>query len=75
MLKRVDEAVFTTIQEAQAGKFAGGVKRFGLANKGIDFSVDEYNEKILTEPVRKRASELKEEIIAGKIIVPDYYKR
>src|SRR5713226_2520652 len=75
MLKRVDEAVFTTIQEAQAGKFARGVKRFGLANKGIDFSVDEYNEKILTEPVRKRASELKEEIIAGKIIVPDYYKR
>src|SRR5260370_6925235 len=57
MLKRVDEAVFTTIQEAQAGKLAGRVKRFGLANKGIGFSVDEYNEKILTEPVRNRPSD------------------
>ncbi len=75
MLKRVDEAVFTTIQQAQAGKFISGVKRYGLANKGVDFSVDQYNEKILTEEVRKRASELKEEIIAGKIVVPDYYRR
>jgi basic membrane protein A and related proteins len=74
MLKRVDEAVFATIQEAKAGKFAGGVKRFGLSDKGVDYSVDQYNAKVLTEPVRKRADELKAEIIAGKITVPDYYK-
>jgi basic membrane protein A len=74
MLKRVDEAVFATIEEAKAGKFAGGIKRFGLSNKGVDYSVDQYNAKILTEPVRKRADELKAEIIAGKITVPDYYK-
>jgi basic membrane protein A len=75
MLKRVDEAVFQTIAEAKAGKFAGGVKWFGLANKGVDYSFDQYNAKILTEPVRKRADELKAEIIAGKITVPDYYKK
>jgi len=75
MLKRVDEAVFATIQETKAGKFSGGVKRFGLGNKGIDYSFDQYNAKILTEPVRKRADALKAEIIAGKIVVPDYYKR
>ena len=75
MLKRVDEAVFATIQETKAGKFSGGVKRFGLGNKGIDYSFDQYNAKILTEPVRKRADALKAEIIAGKIAVPDYYKR
>jgi basic membrane lipoprotein Med (substrate-binding protein (PBP1-ABC) superfamily) len=40
----------------------------------VDYSVDEFNAKILTEPVRQRADELKAEIIAGKIIVPDYYK-
>jgi len=74
MLKRVDEAVFATIEETKAGKFTGGVKRFGLNNKGVDYSVDQYNAKILTEPVRKRADELKAEIIAGKIAVPDYYK-
>ena len=75
MLKRVDQAVYTTIEESKSGAFAGGVKRFGLANKGIDYSVDQYNEKILTEAVRKRADELKADIIAGKIDVPDYYKK
>ena len=75
MLKRVDQAVYSTIEESKSGAFAGGVKRFGLANKGIDYAVDQYNEKILTESVRKRADELKAEIIAGKIDVPDYYKK
>jgi basic membrane protein A len=75
MLKRVDQAVFAAIADAQAGKFTGGVKKFGLANHGIDYSFDEYNAKILTEQVRQRADELKAEIIAGKISVPDYYRR
>ena len=75
MLKRVDEAVFVTIEEAKLGKFTGGVKKFGLANKGVDYSVDQYNDKILREAVRQRADELKAEIIAGKIVVPDYYRR
>ena len=74
MLKRVDLAVFTAIQDAQAGKFTAGLQRFGLADRGVDYSVDQFNEKILTESVRKRADELKAEIIAGKIVVPDYYK-
>jgi len=75
MLKRVDEAVFSTIEEAKAGHFAGGVKRFGLANKGVDYALDEYNAKLLGESVRRRAEELKLEIIAGRITVPDYYKQ
>ncbi len=75
MLKRVDEAEFTTIEEAKAGKFAGGIKRFGLLNKGIDYSIDQYNDKILVEAVRKRADEIKAEITGGKIDVPDYYKK
>jgi basic membrane protein A len=73
MLKRVDEAVAVTIAEAKDGKFAGGMKKFGLANKGVDYSVDQYNDKILPPEIRKRADELKADIIAGKIIVPDYY--
>jgi basic membrane protein A len=75
MLKRVDEAVFTTIANAKSGKFAGGIKRFGLANNGIDFAVDQFNDKILTSEVRKKADALKAEIIAGKVEVPDYYKK
>ncbi len=74
-LKRVDLAVFSAIQDAQNGKFTAGLKRFGLADKGVDYSVDQYNEKILPESVRQRADALKADIVAGKIVVPDYYKK
>jgi basic membrane protein A len=75
MLKRVDAAVYATIEETKAGKFAAGVKRFGLANQGIDYSTDQHNARVLTAAVRKRADELKADIIAGRIVVPDYYKK
>jgi basic membrane protein A len=74
MLKRVDLAVYSTIEDAQAGKFTGGVKRFGLADKGVDYAVDQYNDKLLPQSVRARVDQLKADIIAGKIDVPDYYK-
>jgi basic membrane protein A len=74
MLKRVDLAVYSTIEDAQAGKFTGGVKRFGLADKGVDYAIDQYNDKLLPQSVRARVDQLKADIIAGKIDVPDYYK-
>ena len=75
MLKRVDVAVYSAIEDAKAGKFTGGVKRFGLSNKGVDYSVDQYNEKLLPESVRQRVEELNTAIIEGKIHIPDYYKK
>jgi basic membrane protein A and related proteins len=75
MLKRVDLAVFSAIRDGQAGQFTAGVKRFGLADKGVDYSLDQYNDKLLPDSVRQRADALKADIIAGKIVVPDYYKK
>jgi len=74
MLKRVDQAVFAACQDVKAGKFTGGVSRFGLKNGGIDYAVDENNAKILTAEMRKTLDGLKADIIAGKIKVPDYYE-
>jgi basic membrane protein A len=74
MLKRVDIAVFTTIQDLQGGSFKGGVKRYGLESSGVDYSVDQYNEKLLSPEMRAKADKLKADIIAGKIKVPDFYK-
>jgi basic membrane protein A len=74
MLKRVDVAVFDTISQVKAGQFKGGVYRYGLKDKGIDYSYDEYNKNILTADIRKKADELKDKIIKGEIKVPDYYK-
>lgn len=74
MLKRVDEAVYATIEQAKSGKFAAGTQRFGLRDKGIDYAVDEFNAAIFPKAVRERAEELRAEIISGKVTVPDYYK-
>ena len=74
MMKRVDVAVFETIKEAKDGKFKGEIARYGLKSKGVDYSIDEHNEKILTPEMRKRLEQIKKKIIAGEIKVPDYYK-
>jgi len=75
MLKHVDVAVYSTCQELVAGKFVPGVQHFGLDARGVDYAVDQYNDKILPESVRKKIDALKTQIIAGKIVVPDYYKK
>ncbi len=74
MLKRVDVAVFDVIKETQEGKFTAGITRFGLKNKGVDYAVDKYNEKLISVDQKKKLEDLKAEIISGKILVPDYYK-
>lgn len=74
MLKRVDLAVYDSIALAKNGTFNAGTFRFGLANKGVDYSLDQHNEKILDLVTRRKADEIKTQIVAGKIQVPDYYK-
>lgn len=74
MLKRVDNAVYDTIEQAKAGKFSAGIMHFGLKDKGVDYALDSYNDKVLDAATRKKADEIKKAIIAGKIQVPDYYK-
>lgn len=75
MLKAVDVAVYDTIKETQEGKFTGGISRFGLANKGVDYTLDQHNEKLITADMKKKVEDLKKKIIAGQIQVPDYYKK
>lgn len=75
MLKAVDVAVYDTIKESQEGKFTGGISRFGLKNKGVDYTLDQYNEKLINADTRKKLEEIKKKIIDGQIEVPDYYKK
>lgn len=74
MLKRVDIAVYDVIRAVKEQKFQSGTERFGLQNKGVDYSLDQFNEKLLPATTRKKLEELKAAILAGKISVPDYYK-
>jgi len=73
MLKRVDIAVFSTIEDMRNSKFSQGVKRYGLSNDGVGFSIDQFNKGLLSEDILVQVNKLKSNIEQGSIRVPDYY--
>ncbi len=73
MLKRVDEAVFDSVKMYKDGKFQTGLVRYGVKSKGVDYSIDENNSKLVSEADRKQLESLRSQIITSKIKVPDYY--
>jgi basic membrane protein A len=71
MVKGVDAAVYDAIKRVKDGKFTGGIYQFGLAENGVGYVYDEHNRKLIPDSVRTRLEGLREQIIAGKITVPD----
>jgi basic membrane protein A and related proteins len=69
MLKRVDVAVHRTIEDVVAGRFEGGVHRFGLAEDGVGYAVDEHNRHLLTPEMIETVEGLRRLIVAGEIEV------
>ncbi|PYE87418.1 BMP family lipoprotein [Phyllobacterium leguminum] len=72
MVKRVDTAVYNAFKDAADGKFTAGTQNLGLKENGVDYSVDEYNEKLISPEMKKAVETAKADIIAGKITVHDY---
>jgi basic membrane protein A len=70
MLKKVDVAIYKTIEDLVKGKFTGGIKVYGLKEDGVGVAYDKYNEKLIPDSVRKKVAQLRLDIIAGKIVVP-----
>ncbi len=72
-LKRVDEAVFKTIQSAVENSFAGGTAVvFGLADDGV--GVGEINSAVPQEDVDAMNAQV-DGIVSGEIAVPDTVER
>jgi basic membrane protein A and related proteins len=69
MTKRVDVAVFDTIQALLNGSWKPGPQVFGLKEGGVGYAVNQYNKARLSAFVPKLEA-LKKDIIAGKIKVP-----
>jgi len=70
MVKGVDNAVFDAIKRVKEKRFKGGVYEYGLAEGGVGYVYDEHNAKLIPDSVRARLEQLKQQIIAGKIVVP-----
>lgn len=71
MIKRIDNAVFSVIQEEVEGKFQGGVHIYGLENDGVGYALDEHNKPLIPDWVIEKVETAKREIIAGRIKVTD----
>ena len=46
----------------------------GVALLTVDYALDDNNKALLPQAVLDRVNAIKADIIAGKIVVPDYYK-
>ena len=72
MLKRVDTTVYDTIKQVSEGEFTTGYQIFGLAEEGIDYAVNQFNdnEELLSSDIQTKLDDFKQQILDGKIKVP-----
>jgi basic membrane protein A and related proteins len=70
MVKGVDNAVYDAIQKVKDGRFVGGIYQYGLAEQGVGYVYDRNNEKLIPSEVRAELEHLRQEIVAGRIVVP-----
>ena len=68
MLKRVDVAVYNSIEAVGNGTL-GGSQVFGMAEDGVDYATSNPTE--LTADITEQLDEFKQQIIDGTIVVPD----
>ncbi|MEM9755356.1 MAG: BMP family ABC transporter substrate-binding protein [Pseudomonadota bacterium] len=70
MIKRVDVAVydaFTDGPEVETGLFV-----YGLAEEGVGYALDEFNEELLSEDMLAAVDAAREAIIAGELLVHNF---
>ncbi|SHL35757.1 BMP family lipoprotein [Roseibium suaedae] len=72
MLKRVDIAVYKAFEDAKNDAWTSGIQVLGLADGGVDWALDEYNEKLITPEMKAAADKAKADIISGTVKVHDY---
>lgn len=70
MIKRVDEAVYSTIKDVIDGKFGGGAKVYDLRANGVGLSEMKFTKDLIGPEKLAKISDIKSAIIAGTIKPP-----
>ncbi len=73
MLKRVDVAVYNAFRDARAGTWKAGRLDLGLKEDGVGYALDEHNKSVLTPAMVTALEAARSDIIAGRLVVKDYY--
>ncbi len=71
MVKRVDNAVYSIVDDVVKGKFQAGFHVYGLDKDGVGYAMDEFNKELVTPEMIQQADEAKRKITAGEIKVID----
>ncbi|MEP6717957.1 MAG: BMP family ABC transporter substrate-binding protein [bacterium] len=71
MVKRVDNAVYSIVEDVAQGNFKAGFHVYGLDLDGVGYAMDEYNKDLVTPEMIQQVEEAKKKIIAGEIKVID----
>lgn len=72
MLKRVDTAAYNAVYDVVDGEFEGGVQNLGLAEDGVGYALDEYNEALVPQEVVDQLEATREQIVSGEVVVTDF---
>ncbi|MCX7360712.1 MAG: BMP family ABC transporter substrate-binding protein [Alphaproteobacteria bacterium] len=72
MLKRVDLAAYQSFKSMQGASWRAGVQVLGLKEGGVDWALDQHNEKLITADMKAKVEAAKADIISGKLVVHDY---
>jgi basic membrane protein A len=70
MIKRADVAVFDAIEDALEGRLAGGMRVFGLKEKGVDYVHEGPHAAGLPPDVKATVERLRGEVLRGERAVP-----
>src|SRR6476620_2300061 len=71
MVKRVDNAVYSIIQDVVNGQFKTGFHVYGLNEDGVGYAMDENNKPLITQEMIDQVEAAKKKIISGQIKVVD----
>lgn len=72
MLKRVDTAAYNAVYDEVDDAFSGGIEVLGLAEDGVDYAVDEYNQALIPQSTIDELEQQRQDIIDGTTTVTDY---
>ncbi len=72
MLKRVDVAAETAAYDVVNGTFSGGIQSLGLAENGVGYAIDDYNRALIPSGVLEELALIRQRIVNGQLVVPDY---
>ena len=71
MVKRVDNAVYSIVDDVVNKRFQAGFHVYGLDKDGVGYAMDQFNKDLITPEMIKAAEEARRKIIAGEIKVTD----